>query len=324
MIDPTRWRHLVADMPLVVLDTETTDADAAECGVCEFAAILFDAAAIEAAIAACVPPQDERGVWQVVLPAPTFETTTRLHPGRPISPGATAVHGIRDEDVAACPGIDAIAGMLGGVAAGHRVAGYNSGRFDLPVLGRLTSVAFPNALDIMGVVAAARMLPAPAGKLPWDLGGAAQMLGLANFKNKLGAVHAALRGRQFEGAHGALADCRAGADVLFALLAIYPDLPAAGPALAAAAARALCMVQPVAGVPTFTVGKHEGVSVANVEMSDAGYIGWLLDADDMDEATKNAVIEVIGEARATQILQSRRAPKPGRGRKPKGAQGVAA
>lgn len=317
MIDPTRWRHLVADMPLVVLDTESTDADAATCGVCEFAAILFDAASIEAAIAASSPPADERGVWQVTLPVPTFETAHRLSPGLPISPGATAIHGIRDEDVAACPGIDSISGMLGAVAASHRVAGYNSGRFDLPALRRLTGVDFPHALDVMGAVSAARLLPPPAGRIPWDCGGAVQLLGFSSFKNKLSAVHAALRGRQYEGAHGALADCRATADVLFLLLALYADLPADGPTLAAVAERALCMVQPVAGVPTFTAGKHEGESVANVEMSDPGYIGWLLDAEDMAEATKNAVIEVIGEARAVQILQSRRAPKAPRGRKPR-------
>lgn len=326
-LDPTRWRQLVADMPLALIDTETTGKDAAEAGVCELGVSVYTAAEIEAAIAAS-RFGDPNEVDTIVLPEPSagYPFAARFNPGKPISPGAMRTHGIRDEDVAGCPTIDTYAGWLGTIAASCRVTGYNSRSYDLPILHRLTGAQFPHALDVMGVVQVARDQPAPEGRLPWNCGGPVAMLGFSAFKNKLESVWAALRGVKMTGAHGAIADCKATADVLFLLLALFPGIPADGPTLVAAAERALCMVRAVNGVLTFVVGKHEETPVVEVELEDPGYLGWLLDEDTVDDASKSAVIEAIGDARASQILQQRRqrSPAPKRGRKPKETPGAAA
>ncbi|OAI54381.1 hypothetical protein AYO44_03675 [Planctomycetaceae bacterium SCGC AG-212-F19] len=70
---------------LVVLDLETTGISAKTDRIVEVAAVKF-------------LPDGERCRYH-----------RRINPGVPIPPAATAVHGIRDEDVADCPPFEAIA-----------------------------------------------------------------------------------------------------------------------------------------------------------------------------------------------------------------------
>ena len=59
---------------------------------------------------------------------------TLVSPGRPIPPGATAVHGIRDEDVAKAPGVAEVLERLDTACAGRIVVGHDVA-FDLAVVG---------------------------------------------------------------------------------------------------------------------------------------------------------------------------------------------
>ena len=58
----------------------------------------------------------------------------RLNPGVPIAPGATAVHGLSNEDVAAEPTFADIAQELARFLDGCDLAGYGIRRFDFPIL----------------------------------------------------------------------------------------------------------------------------------------------------------------------------------------------
>ena len=58
----------------------------------------------------------------------------RLNPGVPISPGATEVHGLTDEDVAREPTFGEIAEELAQFLDGCDLAGYGIRRFDFPIL----------------------------------------------------------------------------------------------------------------------------------------------------------------------------------------------
>ena len=60
--------------------------------------------------------------------------TRRINPTIPISPGAQAVHGISDEDVKDCPTFKQIARSLARLMEGCDIAGYNSLKFDIPML----------------------------------------------------------------------------------------------------------------------------------------------------------------------------------------------
>lgn len=60
--------------------------------------------------------------------------TRRINPGMPIPPEAQAVHGISDDDVKDCPKFAQIAKSLAQMLQGCDIAGYNSNRFDIPLL----------------------------------------------------------------------------------------------------------------------------------------------------------------------------------------------
>ena len=58
----------------------------------------------------------------------------RVNPEMPIPPESTAIHGITDEDVKDCPTFKQIAKSLAAQIEGCDLAGFNSNRFDVPVL----------------------------------------------------------------------------------------------------------------------------------------------------------------------------------------------
>ncbi len=60
--------------------------------------------------------------------------TRRINPEMPIPPESTAIHGITDEDVKDCPTFKSIAKSLAAQIEGCDLAGYNSNRFDIPLL----------------------------------------------------------------------------------------------------------------------------------------------------------------------------------------------
>ena len=60
--------------------------------------------------------------------------TERINPGMPIPPEATAIHGIYDRDVADKPLFSAVAADLSQWLDGCDLGGYNSNRFDVPML----------------------------------------------------------------------------------------------------------------------------------------------------------------------------------------------
>jgi DNA polymerase-3 subunit epsilon len=60
--------------------------------------------------------------------------TRRINPGMPIPPEAQAVHGITDDDVKDCPKFAQIAKSLAQMLQGCDIAGYNSNRYDIPLL----------------------------------------------------------------------------------------------------------------------------------------------------------------------------------------------
>ena len=57
-----------------------------------------------------------------------------LHPGIPIPPASSEVHGITDEMVKDAPGFRQVAQELKQMLDGCDLAGYNSNRFDIPLL----------------------------------------------------------------------------------------------------------------------------------------------------------------------------------------------
>lgn len=80
-------------------------------------------------------PESDRIVeLAAVRPGDDELTVRRYHPGRPIPPGATAVHGISDEDVADAPRFEEEAGRVQQLVEGRILCGYNIRSFDTVML----------------------------------------------------------------------------------------------------------------------------------------------------------------------------------------------
>jgi len=96
--------------PLLFLDLETTGLNVATDRIVEI----------------CVLKVNPNGTHEV--------KTRRINPTIPISPEAQAIHGISNEDVANEPTFKEIAKSLANWMEGCDFAGYNSTRFDIPML----------------------------------------------------------------------------------------------------------------------------------------------------------------------------------------------
>ena len=303
-----RWRDVVRDQPLVFFDLETTGRDASTAAIVEFGAVCYDAAAVEAAIAAST------ACGGIVLPSPAWQFAQRCNPGVPIPPSATRTHHISDADVADAPPVSVLAPSLPGLFSQFRLAGFNALRFDLPVIARLFQLSPTFApIDVMGMTRAGERLPRPTGHVPWDVGGPIAVLGPV-FGGSLGDAYASLRGRPMTGAHGAVADSIGTAEVLWTALLVWPDLPSEADYLSSACWVATLLVQPSEYGPMLMHGKYKGDLVTEVERVDSSYLGWLLHAEDVEPYCKQLVTEAIGPGRAAQLTEAQ-----GRKRGRKGA-----
>ena len=102
--------QLKLDRPLVFFDLETTGTNPLQDRIVEISLIK-------------------------VMPDGTeLEKSRRINPGIPIPESSTAVHHITDEDVANEPTFKQIAQSLFELLEGCDIAGYNSNKFDVPLL----------------------------------------------------------------------------------------------------------------------------------------------------------------------------------------------
>ena len=130
-----------------------------------------------------------------------------VNPERLIPPESTAIHGIKDADVAGAPAFREIAVELLRFVQGCGLAGYGIVRFDLPLLvtefGRAGIEYAPDTTKVID----------------------AQLIFFRREPRTLAAALQLYCGREHTDAHGAEADVRATIDVLLGQLVRYPDLP---------------------------------------------------------------------------------------------------
>jgi DNA polymerase-3 subunit epsilon len=200
-------------------------------------------------------------------------TTRRIHPERPIPAEATAVHGIRDEDVSGAPTFGQVAREILDVLQDADLAGFNVRRFDVPLLDReFRDCGLDLALVKRRIVDAMTIFHK---KEPRDLTAAVRFF--------LDRDHA--------GAHGAEADVQASIEVLEAQLARYPDLPRTIEAL-----DAYCYPVPAGAVDrggkfvlrdgevVFAFGKQKGRALREVARVQRDYLEWILKQDFPEDA----------------------------------------
>ena len=194
--------------------------------------------------------------------------TMRINPGMHIPEAASAVHGIYDADVADCPTFKEVARSVANDIEGCDLAGFNSNRFDIPLLAE----EFLRAE--VGIDLSRRKYV--------DVQVSYQKLVLRT----LSAAYKFYCGKNLEDAHTAEADTRATYEVLMAQLDRYPeDLQNDVNFLSDFSSFnknvdfAGRMVYDDKGIEVFNFGKYKGMSVAEVLKRDPGYYGWILNSD---------------------------------------------
>ncbi|MGC6479458.1 MAG: exonuclease domain-containing protein [Flavobacteriaceae bacterium] len=235
--------NLELNRPLCFFDLETTGIDIANDRI------------VEIAILKLMPDGEKREkVWLV-------------NPGCPIPKTASDVHGITDDKVADAPLFKDIALDVNSFIDKADLAGYNSDRFDIPLL-------------------AEEMLRA---EVDFDLH-ARKTVDVQTIFHKMEkrTLTAALKfycDQQLENAHSALADTLATHDVLQAQIARYDELQPDIHFLSEfsthrkTADLAGFVVFNAKGEECFGFGKHKGKTVEQVLEQEPGYFGWLLNAD---------------------------------------------
>ncbi len=207
------------------------------------------------------------------------ERSRRLNPEMPIPAEATAVHHITDDDVAAEPTFRQVAASLSKLLQGCDIAGFNSNRFDIPLLDQEFHRAGVD-FDLDGV----RFVDV-------------QTIYHKKEPRTLVAAYRYYCGKELEEAHSALADTRATMEVLMAQLDVYDDLPVeldglsefANPNRNVDLLGRLIYDDNKREVINF--GKYKGRLAEEVLASDPGYYNWIMQGD-FAQNTKNAFTRI--------------------------------
>lgn len=204
-----------------------------------------------------------------VFPNGKKETKTRrINPEMPIPPQSTAIHGITDEDVKDCPTFKQVAKSLADQLEGCDLAGFNSSRFDVPMLAEeflRAGVDFDMSKRKFVDV---------------------QIIFHKKEQRTLEAAYAFYCNKQLDNAHSAESDTMATYEVLKSQLDRYPDLVNDIDVLSKEYSSfnnnvdlAGRMIYDENGVELFNFGKHKGKPVVEVLKNEPSYYAWIMDGD---------------------------------------------
>lgn len=204
-----------------------------------------------------------------VYPNGKEEIKTRLiNPEMPIPAESTAIHGITDEDVKDSPTFKQVAKSLVEILEGCDLAGFNSSRFDVPML----SEEFLRA-GIDFDMSKRKFIDV-------------QIIFHRKEPRTLEAAYKYYCNKDLDNAHSAEADTKATYEVLKQQLVKYPDLVNDVNVLSKEYSSfndnvdfAGRMIYDANGVELFNFGKHKGRPVSQVLMDEPGYYAWMMDGD---------------------------------------------
>ncbi len=235
--------ELKLNRPICFFDLETTGIDVAKDRIVEIAILK-------------------------IYPNGNKESKTWLvNPTIPIPAHATAVHGITNEKVAHEPTFKELATHVYNMIKDSDLAGYNSDRFDIPLLAEELLRADVD-FDMKNRVAV-------------DV----QTIFHKKEERTLSAAYKFYCGESLENAHSAAADTNATYEILKAQLDRYTDLENDIKTLSVFTSRkksvdfAGFIALNDKGQEIFTFGKHKNALVEEVLEREPGYYGWIQNAD---------------------------------------------
>lgn len=193
--------------------------------------------------------------------------TWRVNPEMYIPKEASEIHGIYDEDVKDAPKFSEIAAKVMEMITGSDLGGFNSNRFDVPLLAEeLLRAGMDFDLNKFKLVDA-------------------QTIYHKMEPRNLTAAYNFYCGKKLENAHSAEADVLATFEVLDAQVGRYTELPKDIQGLSEfsfhkkSADLAGFIAFDDDGKEIFTFGKYKGLRVKDVFQKDLGYYGWIQNAD---------------------------------------------
>ncbi|MBN8685616.1 MAG: 3'-5' exonuclease [Chitinophagales bacterium] len=201
-----------------------------------------------------------------------------INPGMPIPKASSDIHGITDEMVKDAPLFKQVAQELKQMLDGCDFAGYNSNRFDIPLL----------------------MEEFLRAQVDFDMKNR-KLLDVQNIFHKmeprtLGAAYKFYCSKTLDGAHSAEVDASATYEILEAQIEKYPELGATidsilkviGEDQVVDFARRFVMEN---GIEVFNFGKFKGRPVADVLKSEPQYYDWMMKGD-FPQHTKQKLTEI--------------------------------
>ncbi|MCB0733385.1 MAG: 3'-5' exonuclease [Flavobacteriales bacterium] len=243
---------LKLNRPLIVFDLETTGIQITHDRIIDIYLIKVD-------------PAGNETTWY-----------KRLNPQMPIPAEATAVHGISNDDVANCPTFSDVANELNQFIGQADFGGFNSNRFDFPML---VQEFYRAGIDFE--TEKRKFLDA-------------QRIFHIKEPRNLTAAYAFYCNGNLEDAHSAKADTEATWEVIKAQLNRYTDLEptvdflhrfSGQDELVDLAGRIRRNPQ---GEPIFAFGKHKGRTVRSVFEKEPSYFDWMMNGD-FPENTKRVI-----------------------------------
>ncbi len=203
-----------------------------------------------------------------------------LNPTIPIPKASSDIHGITDEMVKDAPTFKQVANELKQFMDNCDLGGYNSNRFDLPVLIE----EFSRAGTTFNI----------DGRKMVDV----QKVFHQMEQRTLSAAYKFYCNKTLEGAHGAEADATATWEILEAQIERYPNLGDTVETIVKFTGEddivdfARRFVKDDKGVEIFNFGKHKGKSIAQVMKEEPQYYDWMMKGD-FAINTKQKLTEIL-------------------------------
>ncbi|MEX6626102.1 exonuclease domain-containing protein [Tenacibaculum salmonis] len=203
-----------------------------------------------------------------VFPNGNKESKTWLvNPEMPIPAASSEIHGITDDKIANEPTFKDLSASINEMIEGCDLAGFNSNRFDIPVL----------AEELMRAGIDFDM----KGRKAVDV----QVIFHKKEQRTLSAGYQFYCGKELVGAHGAEADTNATYEILLAQLDKYEDIENTVDALSEYSTHgkradfAGFVLMNDEDQETFSFGKYKGRTVEDVFKENPGYNSWIQNAD---------------------------------------------
>ncbi len=204
-----------------------------------------------------------------------------INPLMPIPESSSAIHGITDEMVKEAPSFKQISNEVKQFIEGADLGGYNSNRFDIPMLlEEFLRAGIEYSVD---------------GKRLVDVQKIFHMME----QRTLSAAYKFYCSKTLEGAHGAEADATATWEVLEAQLERYPQIGDSVESIVKFTGEddivdfARRFVKDK-GIEVFNFGKHKGKPVAQVLREEPQYYDWMMKGD-FPINTKQKLTEILNK-----------------------------